>query len=72
MSEELKRNLIKRLKSLGWRTGCFAIVGLIAIILDNLAGLELPPVAVAVIGLVLGELTKAINNNLNKFGSAKR
>ena len=72
MNQELKEKLLKRVRSLAWRTGCFAVVGLIAVILDNLADFQLPPVAVAVVGLVLGELAKAVNSSVNKFGARKQ
>ena len=69
MSEELKEQILKRLKSLLWRTGCFLAVGLISLVSDNLLSINVPPVVQAVAGLLLGELMKAVNNNTDLFGA---
>ena len=54
--------LLKRIKSLLWRSGMMAAAVLVAGLSDGLAGLELPPLAVAVLGLALGELSKFLNS----------
>lgn len=58
--------LIKRLKSFGWRLGGMVAVAAVAFVADNLALFELPPEVQVVVGLILGEVTKALNN---KYGS---
>ena len=69
MSEENKIILIKRLKSLGWRLGCYVAVSLIAFGIDALKLFNIPPEVVAIIALIAGEATKAINNQTEIFGA---
>ena len=54
-----------RFKSFLWRTLMMGISGLIAIVLNNLGILDLDPKVVAFIGLIFGEISKAINNKLS-------
>jgi len=57
-----KTILIKRLKSLLWRAGgMLAALGL-QFGLDNLGLLNLPSEVTVIIGLVLGEVSKLVNN----------
>jgi hypothetical protein len=51
-----------RLKSLYWRAGAMIVVGVINAILENLAGWGVTGQVQVILGLVLGEITKAINN----------
>jgi len=57
-----KEQFVKRLKSLAWRGGAVALVALINFIIENLGSTGLSASLVTIIGLVLGEVTKAINN----------
>ena len=62
MSEEVKIQLIKRLKSLAWRALGFVLAGLLAVATEFIAKVGLPPIAVAIIGLIIGEITKFLNS----------
>jgi hypothetical protein len=62
--------LVKRLKSFGWRLLCVSLIAGLNWAVQNLSGLELPSWAVAVLGLGLGEITKWLNNNIGLFGKA--
>lgn len=58
MNKEL---LIKRFKSFLWRLGAMLGVALIAFLADNLNLFGLTPQVQVVLGLILGEVTKALN-----------
>lgn len=66
----VKEELIKRLKSLGWRTGCVAGVAALSFLSEQITSLGLPPFAVALLGLVIAEGTKWLSNNKKMFGRA--
>jgi hypothetical protein len=51
-----------RFVSFYWQAGSVALVGLLSLVGDNLANLGLPEWAVVFIGLMLAQITKAINN----------
>jgi len=51
-----------RAKSLYWRTGAMFGAGMLSLVMDNLSVLHLSPTITVFIGLVLGEVLKAINN----------
>lgn len=55
-----------RIKSLLWRSGMMFLAGFISILSDSLAGFELSPQITVFLGLVLGEISKAINGMLAK------
>ena len=55
-----------RVKSLLWRSGMMFLAGFISILSDSLAGFELSPQITVFLGLVLGEISKAINGMLAK------
>lgn len=57
-----KEQLIKRLKSLAWRAGAVGVVAILNFIAETLGASGLSPVIVTSIGLVIAEVTKAINN----------
>jgi len=59
-----KEELGKRLSSFGWRLTMMIAATIVAFMLDNLEVLNLAPGVIAVLGLVLGEVSKQINNNL--------
>lgn len=61
MTKDLKQQLIKRLYSLLWRVGCYAVVTALGIIVNSLGLLNLSSQEVALISLILGEVTKYIN-----------
>ena len=58
MEIELK----KRFQSFAWRVGAVTLVALLNAVAANLEVLELPIWAVGMLGLVLGEITKLLNN----------
>ena len=62
MNQETKIELIKRLKSFLWRLGGISAIALIGFISENLGMFDLPVWMVGIIGLILGEATKWINN----------
>lgn len=64
LSPETKAMLWNRFKSFLWRAGGMFVIGLIAFVLQNLDVLHLSPALVGFIGLVLGEVTKWINDKL--------
>lgn len=51
-----------RFWSLLWRTGAMAVAFILGAVLTNLQVLELSPQMTVFIGLVIGEITKALNN----------
>jgi len=61
MTQELKEQLIKRLKSFAWRVGCYITVAGIALIVDNLTLFNISPELTTVIALIAGEITKFVN-----------
>lgn len=56
-----KKVFINRLKSFAWRLGSMIAVALLAFASENLDLLHIAPEYQVLIGLVLGEITKAIN-----------
>lgn len=64
MNQEIKN----RLKSLAWRVGMVAL----AVLLDGIAKMcsdgtiQIPTTYVVLVGLILGEISKAINNRLSE------
>lgn len=56
----------KRVKSFLWRAGMMMLAALIAAISQSLNMLNLSPGAIAVLGLLLGEASKSINNRLKE------
>lgn len=58
MNEILK----KRLFSLAWRIGAMVTAAGIGFVVENATELGVPSYAVALLGLVLGEVTKFINS----------
>lgn len=61
-----KNDFLNRFKSLLWRAGMVAFAAGISWVLNNLSMLSLSPTLTVVIGLVLGEVSKQINNNLTQ------
>jgi len=50
-----------RVKSFLWRTGMMILAVIIQQLIDSMSGWQVSPEATVVLGLVLGELSKAIN-----------
>lgn len=53
-----------RFKSFYWRGGAMIVVATLNFIAADLGNLDLPTETVVFLGLVLGEITKAISNSL--------
>lgn len=53
--------LLKRVKSLLWRAAMMGVAVALAFLAENLASLELGETVTVVLGLVLGEISKALN-----------
>lgn len=58
----MKEQLIKRLKSFGWRLLGMGCAMSLAFVADNLDLVQLSPAVITVIGLAIGEATKWVNN----------
>lgn len=63
-----------RFMSFYWRTGAIAGVGFLNLISEGMANLGLPGWGVVVAGLIISELTKALNNLVNgkEMGFARK
>lgn len=66
ISQENLKELKKRAKSFAWRLGAYIVVSALAFVADNLGLVELPASVVAIATLVIGEITKQINNKYLK------
>ena len=66
MTPENKIELVKRAKSLSWRVLMMLLAVGLQFGLDSLGLLNLSATQVGFIGLVLGELSKMVNNRLSK------
>lgn len=64
MTPENKALLTARLWSLLWRAGVMLILTVLAFISQNIGLFSLNPTAVVIIGLVVNEVTKYINDNV--------
>jgi len=67
--KRLKKVLVSnRMKSLYWRTGMMCLAIVVAGLLENLDifAQVFSPAVVMMLGLVLGEVSKALNNMLSK------
>lgn len=58
----MKEQFLKRLKSLAWRMGMMLAAFLVAFALDNLAEFRLDPAITMILGMILGEISKALNS----------
>ena len=58
----MKTELLKRLKSFGWRLLGMSLVALLAFVSSNLELFNLSPAIIGLLGLIAGELTKWLNN----------
>lgn len=65
--ESLKSVLLSnRFKSFYWRTGMMALSGFISLILSSLSDFNMGTTATVVLGLVLGEVSKYLNQYLSQ------
>lgn len=62
----MKEQIIKRIKSLLWRAGAVALIAFLGFIAENLGATGMGAQWVVFIGLVLGEVTKYLNNQLSR------
>lgn len=53
-----------RLKSFLWRGGALGLVAMLTYFQTNIQVLQLDGVSTAILGLALGEITKALNNTI--------
>ena len=60
MENILKMFTSNRFKSFYWRTGMMAVAGLLGLIAQNIGTLEMSPQITVILGLVLGEISKAL------------
>ena len=58
----MKTELLKRLKSFGGRLLGMSLVALLAFVSSNLELFNLSPALIGLVGLIVGELTKWLNN----------
>lgn len=58
--------LKKRSKAFAWRLGMMIAAAVVAFVAENLGLFNLPPQLVVVLGLVLGEVSKYLNNLLSR------
>jgi hypothetical protein len=61
MSQETTEMLMKRFKALAWTIGTFAVLSFVNFLSDNLLSFGLPTYSVAVISLILNQITKELN-----------
>lgn len=59
---DIRDKFLNRLKSLAWRMGMMLAAFLVAFALDNLAEFRLDPAVTMTLGLILGEISKALNS----------
>lgn len=55
-----------RVKSFVWRFSMMFLAGGVASVSQNIAGFELGELGTVIFGLILGEVSKAINSKLSK------
>ena len=66
ITEENKIKLIKRTKSFLWRLADIVLIAVLNYIAASLKLFDLPAEVVGILGLVLGEITKALNTKVVK------
>lgn len=62
----MKEQIIKRIKSLLWRAGAFAVVAFLTFIIENIADVGIASQWVVLVSLLLGEVTKFLNNQIHR------
>lgn len=71
MKEETKQIIISRIKSFLWRLGGYIVVAFLAWVLDTLTTIGIDPAIIAILALVVGEITKFVNVNLPQIRENK-
>ena len=66
MTKKNQTILANRTKSLAWRIGMMSLAFIIAFVADNIGLFEFSAEVTSVIGLVLGEISKALNTKINE------
>ena len=61
MTQELREQLLKRLKSFLWRLASYIVVSGLALLVESLQLYNLDPAVIAIIALICGEITKFVN-----------
>ncbi len=61
----MREQLIKRLKSLIWRAGGVALIAFLSFLSENAGATGLSEFWVIALGLVTGEITKFLNNQIS-------
>jgi hypothetical protein len=57
---------ITRLKALAWHAAMMAAAIIVSVLIENLSSFDIPGWASVAAGLVLAQLSKAINNELSR------
>lgn len=55
-----------RMRSLYWRASMMVLAGILTTIVEQMAGWNIEPNTKVFIGLILGEVSKALNNRLSR------
>lgn len=58
--------LVKRIKSFVWRAGAVGVIASLNFLVENASGFGFAPWVVILIGLIGGEITKALNTKSNE------
>lgn len=72
MTEEIKKQIVKRVKSFLWRLGCVMGLAGLNFVSEQITTFSLPSWVVGFIGLMIGEIMKWINSNTNLLGGNKK
>lgn len=60
----MNTQLVNRIKSFFWRAGMMALAAGVAYMVTTISTLELSPSLTAVLGLILGEVSKYLNTQV--------
>lgn len=66
MTEDTKKAIIARVKSLAWRLGGVIVVAILGYVAGLIPSLNVPQTWATIIALVLNELTKIANDTWGK------
>ncbi len=69
MWPQIWETLKPRLKSLAWRALVMFLLGVLALVAGVLKEINLPEVATLLLGLIINEVTKWLNNHTDMFGA---
>lgn len=62
LNKQNRQILVKRLKSFLWRSVMLLLAVALDFVMQNLGLFDLSPAVVVIVGLVLGEVSKELNN----------